>query len=58
MMKVPKALQEVWQWKEKCYEETKNMSSKEHLIYVHHKTEEFCKKHNLRLRKIVKTQTA
>ena len=57
-MKVPKSLQEVWQWKDECYEETKNMSSKEHLIHVHNAVEKFCKKHGLHLRKASKIQTA
>jgi len=46
MMKVPKSLEEVWQWKEECYQETKNMSSKEQLVHIHDTVERFVKNIN------------
>ena len=51
MLKIPKALKEVWQLKDKCYEETKNMSSKQFLDHVHKTVEGLSKKYHLRLKK-------
>ena len=54
MRKVPKALKEVWQLKDKCYEETKKMSSKDFLKHVHKTVDELAKKYHLRLKKLDK----
>ena len=54
MQKVPKALKEVWQLKDKCYEETKKMSSKQFLDHVHKTIEGLSKKYHLRLKKLDK----
>ena len=51
MLKIPKALKEVWQLKDKCYEETKHMSSKEYLNHVHKTVEGLSKKYHLHLKK-------
>ena len=51
MQRVPKALKEVWQLKDKCYKETKNMSSKQFLDHVHKTVEGLSKKYHLRLKK-------
>ena len=32
---ISKALEEVWEWKEKCYEESKNMTMLDYLKKVH-----------------------
>ncbi|EDN70770.1 hypothetical protein BGP_2937 [Beggiatoa sp. PS] len=43
--KIPKAQQEVWEWKQNLYEETKNMSTTEGLSYLLKKGEQFrCQK--------------
>lgn len=49
-MKVDKSLQEVWDWKDALYEETKNMTMKERIKYLNEKGEEIEKKYNLNLR--------
>ena len=54
MRKIPKALKEVWQLKDKCYEETKNMSSKKFLDHVHKTVEDLSKKYHLRLKNLDK----
>jgi len=51
MQKIPKALKEVWQLKDKCFEETKKMSSKDFLLHVHKTVEGLSKKYNLNLKK-------
>ena len=51
MLRIPKALKEVWQLKDKCYEETKNMSSKEYLHHVHKIVEGLSRKYHLHLKK-------
>ena len=51
MQKAPKALKEIWQLKDKCYEETKNMSSKQFSDHVHKTVEGLSKKYHLRLKK-------
>ncbi|MFH0926628.1 MAG: hypothetical protein V1872_13520 [bacterium] len=50
-MKVDRSLQEVWDWKEDVYEETKGLSIKEKIISFKKTSEEFCKKYGLKLKK-------
>jgi len=50
-MKVDKSLQEVWEWKEKVYQETKNLSVKETAEKMRRETEELTKKYNLQFKK-------
>lgn len=50
-MKVDKSLQEVWDWKDFLYEETKHMTMKERIRYLNTKGEDIERKYNLRLRK-------
>jgi len=51
-MKVDKSLQEVWDWKEKVYQETKHLSIKETAEYIHKGAEEFCEKYGLKFKKL------
>ncbi len=51
-MKVDKSLQEVWDWKEKVYEETKGLSTKEKIVSFRKTSEDFCKKYGLKLKKL------
>ncbi|MEW6419021.1 MAG: hypothetical protein AB1480_13015 [Nitrospirota bacterium] len=37
---ISKSLEEVWMWKEKCYEESKNLSVTEYLNIVHKNAEQ------------------
>ena len=39
-LKVSKAQLEVWEWKEKAYEEMKDMTSQERLKYLHEQTKD------------------
>ena len=41
---VSKALEEVWEWKEKCYEEAKGMKMLDYLKKVHIDVERLLKK--------------
>lgn len=49
-MKVDKSLQEVWEWKEKVYEETRGLSTKEKIANFKKTSEDFCKKYGLKLK--------
>lgn len=49
-MKVDKSLQEVWDWKDKVYQETKHLSIKKTIENIHKGTEEFCNKYGLKLK--------
>lgn len=49
-MKVDKSLQEVWEWKEKVYEETLGLSTKEKIANFKKTSEDFCKKYGLKLK--------
>ena len=49
-MKVTKSLQEVWDWKEKVYEETKRLSLEEAARKIQKDADEICKKYGLKLR--------
>ena len=50
-MKVDKSLQEVWDWKEKVYEEMKGLSIEERITSFKKASEDFCKKYGLKLKK-------
>ena len=49
-MKVDKSLQEVWDWKEKVYEEMRGFSVKEKIASFRKASEDFCKKYGLKLK--------
>lgn len=51
-MKVNKSLQEVWDWKEKVYEEIKGLSNKEKIIRFRKASEEFFKKYGLKIKRL------
>ncbi len=51
MMKVDKSLEEVWQWKEQIYKETKGMTMHDRCEYIRKGAEDACKKYNLHLKK-------
>ncbi len=44
-------LQEVWDWKDALYEETKHMTMKERIVYLNKKGEQIEKRYKLRLKK-------
>lgn len=50
-MKVDKSLQEVWDWKNAVYEETKDMTAQERRVYSRKNYEEIKKKYHVELRK-------
>jgi uncharacterized protein YeaC (DUF1315 family) len=54
-MKVDKSLQEVWDWKDKVYQETKHLSMKETVDYIHKGAEQLCKKYGLKLKTLHST---
>jgi len=49
-MKVDKSLQEVWDWKDQVYQETKHLSIEETVRKIHDGAEEFKKKYGLKLK--------
>ena len=49
-MKVDKSLQEVRDWKNKVYEETKHLSMKETVDNIRAGAGDFCKKYGLKLK--------
>lgn len=56
-MKYDRALEEVWGWKEKAYNENKGKSLDEFVANIHKNAENFCKKHNFHLEKVNVEQT-
>ncbi len=46
-MKADKSLQEVWDWKDQVYQETKDLSMKETVKNIRKGAEEFFKKYSL-----------
>jgi hypothetical protein len=46
--KISKAQKEVWEWKEKAYEELKHLSTAEQIVVIHEQTKELSE----RIRKI------
>lgn len=55
-MKVAKSLQEVWDWKEKAFEQRKGLPIEERIKGIKEGAQELCKKYNLHLRKVCLTQ--
>jgi len=53
-MKVDKSLQEVWDWKEKVYEEMSGLSPKEKIASFRKTSEDFCKKYGLKFKQTKK----
>ena len=51
-MKFDKSLQEVWDWKEKVYQDTKDFSIKELLKNIHDGAEAIRQKYGLKLKKL------
>ena len=51
-MKIDKSLQEVWDWKDKIYQENKYLSLKETVDKIRRETHEISEKYNLRLKKL------
>lgn len=51
-MKVDKSLQEVWDWKEKVYEEMRGFSTKEKIASFRKTSEDFCNKYGLKFKKL------
>ena len=49
MMKVHRALKEVWDWKEKAYRETKDFSMKSRFAYINKKAAAVCRSHRMNL---------
>ena len=49
-MKANKSLQEVWDWKDRVYQQTKNLSVKETAQKIHEDVQSFKRKHDLKLR--------
>ena len=50
-MKDPKALKEVWEWKDKAYWRIKGLSTKSRFAYINKKAATICRSHRLRLSK-------
>lgn len=55
-MRVDRSLQEVWDWKEKVYDEIKGLSSKEKIARFKKTSEDFCKKYNIQFKKVSLTR--
>lgn len=51
-MKIDKSLQEVWDWKDKVYQETETLSVKEAGKKISEDVREISKKYKLNLRKL------
>ena len=41
MLKIDKALKEVWMWKDKIYQETKHLTMEERIAYIRKGAKEF-----------------
>ena len=46
---VPTALRQVWEWKDAIYQETKHLSTRETLRYIHEQAGEIVRQLNLRV---------
>lgn len=55
-MKVDKSLQEVWDWKDKVYEQTKHLSVRETAGKIHEDVQKIKKKYGLKLKTFHPTQ--
>ncbi len=51
-MKIDKSLQDVWDWKEKVYEEMQGLSIEERITSFKKASEDFCKKYELKFKKL------
>lgn len=49
-MKIDKSLQEVWDWKNRVYEDTKHLSTRETVENIRGGAAAFCKKYGLKLK--------
>lgn len=47
---IPKSLEEVWEWKEAVYKETKNLSLKERISYSNQNLTKIVKEFNLEIK--------
>ncbi len=50
MYKEPRPMREIHEIQERCYEEEKNLSSKERLAKIHREAQEVIKKYNLKVK--------
>ncbi|MDI6758911.1 MAG: hypothetical protein QMD94_04485 [Candidatus Omnitrophota bacterium] len=55
-MKVDKSLREVWDWKDKVYEETKHLSIRETARKIHEDAQQIKKKYGLKLKMLHLTE--
>jgi hypothetical protein len=55
-MKTEKSLEEVWNWKEKTYQETKDLSIEERVNKIKEEANELSRKYDLNLTKIKSKQ--
>ncbi len=51
-MKVDKSLQEVWDWKEKIYNQMRGLSAAEKMASFKKASEEFCKRYGVKFKKL------
>lgn len=51
-MKIDKSLEEVWSWKEKIYQETKNISFEEKVKKIKENASKIDRKYELNLKKV------
>lgn len=51
-MKVDKSLQEVWDWKDSVYQQTKHLSAREAAKKIHEDAQQIKKKYGLRLKNL------
>ncbi len=51
-MKVDRSLQEVWDWKDRVYQETKHLSVSEAARKIHEDVQEIKKKYGLKLKSV------
>ena len=49
-MKVDKSLQEVWDWKDSVYQQTKHLSAREAADKIHEDAQQIKKKYGLKLK--------
>ena len=54
-MKIDKSLQEVWDWKDKIYDETKSLNTREFVSAIAKEARETESKYKLDLRKFAKS---
>ena len=54
MREVDKSLLEVWEWKDKVYEEMKDLNAEEYVERVKADAKKFAEKYGLKLRRVTK----